>query len=290
MVRPLKAGALALGIVGLLLLVAMAARGGHPNASGHVATRSVPDTLQDSFVTLLAIAYAVALVAVLVGFFAYKTKFHDPDSSWLKNYLLVLALMTVVTGIGYFVIAHTDLRKRGERAQAALTGTSTNRNGGRGVESVPTRQAHFQWPLALGVVGLVLLGGVWVYVQRRRELVAREPDSSLEADMVATIETTIEDLRSERDARKAVIAAYASMERTLTLHGLQRHPAEAPTEYLARILRSLDVRESAVRSLTELFEYAKFSPHAIDAAMKEQAIDALLAVRDDLQREEVLAA
>jgi hypothetical protein len=80
------------------------------------------------------------------------------------------------------------------------------------------------------------------------------------------------------------------MERTLTLHGLARHRAETPTEYLVRILRSLDVRESAVRSLTELFEYAKFSPHEIDAAMKEQAIDALLAVRDDLQRDEVLAA
>lgn len=290
MTRPLKAAALALGIVGLLLLVAIAARGGHPNASGHVATRAVPDSVQDSFVTLLAIVYVFALVAVVIGLVAYRTKFHDPDSSWLKNYLLVVVLMTVATGIGYFVITHSDLRKRGERAQAALTGTSTNRNRARGVESVPTRQTHFQWPLALGVVGLVLLGGVWVYVQRRRELVARAPDSSLEADMVATIETTIDDLRGERDARKAVIAAYASMERTLTLHGLARHQAETPTEYLTRILRSLDVRESAVRSLTELFEYAKFSPHEIDAAMKGQAIGALLAVRDDLQRDEVLAA
>jgi len=45
-----------------------------------------------------------------------------------------------------------------------------------------------------------------------------------------------------------------------------------------------------VRTLTDLFEYAKFSPHEIDDAMKEDAIAALLAIRDDLQRQEALAA
>jgi hypothetical protein len=45
-----------------------------------------------------------------------------------------------------------------------------------------------------------------------------------------------------------------------------------------------------VRSLTQLFEYAKFSAHEIDSGMKEQAIDALEDVRDDLRREEILAA
>jgi hypothetical protein len=112
----------------------------------------------------------------------------------------------------------------------------------------------------------------------------------LEAELVAAIETTIDDLRSERDARKAVIAAYALMERTLTSHGLGRRRAETPMEYLGRILRALQVRETAVRTLTDLFEYAKFSRHEIDTAMKERAIDALVALRDDLLREETLAA
>jgi hypothetical protein len=38
-----------------------------------------------------------------------------------------------------------------------------------------------------------------------------------------------------------------------------------------------------VERLTELFERAKFSPHAIDAAMKEEAIDALESLRDELR-------
>jgi hypothetical protein len=35
-----------------------------------------------------------------------------------------------------------------------------------------------------------------------------------------------------------------------------------------------------------LFEHAKFSPHTIDAAMKEEAIRALESLRDDLRSAE----
>jgi len=69
----------------------------------------------------------------------------------------------------------------------------------------------------------------------------------------------------------------------LASHGLARGPSEVPYEYLARVLQLLNVRGSAVRSLTELFEYAKFSKHEIDHAMKSAAIESLVAVREDLQ-------
>jgi hypothetical protein len=52
----------------------------------------------------------------------------------------------------------------------------------------------------------------------------------------------------------------------------------------------LEVRENAVRSLTELFEYAKFSDHEIDRAMKDRAIESLVAVKEDLQLRQDLAA
>jgi hypothetical protein len=42
--------------------------------------------------------------------------------------------------------------------------------------------------------------------------------------------------------------------------------------------------------LTELFEYAKFSHHQIDASMKDRAIESLVAVKEDLQVRRELAA
>lgn len=80
------------------------------------------------------------------------------------------------------------------------------------------------------------------------------------------------------------------MERALDAHGLPRRPADAPLEYLARILRELEVRESAVGTLTRLFEYAKFSRHEIGTEMKDEAIAALVTVRADLVAEERAAA
>jgi uncharacterized membrane protein YidH (DUF202 family) len=146
------------------------------------------------------------------------------------------------------------------------------------------RQLHFRWEA--GAIGLALLGvaAVSVVLLRRRQSPgeADEPDTLPEA-LTAAFDESLDDLRLEQDARRAVIAAYARAERALAEHGLARRPAEAPLEYLSRVLLGLRVRAGAVLELTELFERAKFSTHRIDGAMKEDAIDALAAVRDDLR-------
>jgi Domain of unknown function (DUF4129) len=268
----------------------MAARNGHPSTGGRVSSRPVPNSVQDSFVTLLAIAYVIVLGAIVFGFFRYRHRWQEKPSNWLANFLLVTVLMLVATAIGYYGMTHSSLRHRIAHAEAQRAGRGSGTSGSRlGPRPIPGREAHFQWPLALGVGGLLLLGGVLMYGRGRRPALP-VGDGSMEAELAAAVETTIDDLRNERDARRAVIAAYAQMESTLAARGFRRNAAEAPFEYLARILRGLDVRDSAVRTLTDLFEYAKFSPHEIDAAMKEEAIGALLAIRDDLQRQEELAA
>jgi len=62
----LRAGALALLIVGFLALVTLGASGAHGTGHARLAERQVPNTLQDSWVTLLTIAYVVVIVAVIV--------------------------------------------------------------------------------------------------------------------------------------------------------------------------------------------------------------------------------
>jgi hypothetical protein len=290
MERTLKAAGLAAGLVVLLAIVAMAARGGHPGTSGHVATRPVPNTVQDGFVTLLAVVYVAMIVAIVIAVFKYKDRWSDPGSNWLKNFVLVLILMALATAFGYYAMTHGHLREQAKKVEQAQARPGNKQQKLHHLPATPARTAHFEWPLVVGIGGLVLLGGVWMYVRSRRRLAPLFEERGLEADMVTAIETTIDDLRSEKDARRAVIAADAAMERTLARHGLARHRSEAPLEYLANILRGLHVRESAVVSLTRLFEFAKFSGHEVEGVMKEEAIDALVAIRDDLQREEARAA
>jgi hypothetical protein len=288
---PVVAGAVALLIVGLLALVTLGASGGRPTRHGHLAARPVPSGLQDSWITLLIIAYGFAIVGVLVMMFRRRHRWQDPDSHWLRNYCTVLVLMTLITGIGSWAITHGHLTVRSQK----LFGQQAQRHPGGGLASptarqVPAQPAHFQWPLALAVGGFVLLGGAWIFISRNRPGTRSTEPGDVEEELAAAIGSTIDDLRGERDARRAVIAAYANMERILASHGFARGRSELPYEYLARVLQLLQVRESAVRSLTELFEYAKFSRHEIDDSMKERAIESLVTVREDLQVTRELAA
>jgi len=283
----LRAGALALLIVGFLALVTLGASGAHGTGHARLAERQVPNTLQDSWVTLLTIAYVVVIVAVIVTIFRRRDRWEDPRSHWLENFVAILVLMALLTGVGFWAVRHGHFHARNQTQQAQ----QGQAQGHKSVAFKPlaARPAHFQWRLALALGGLVLLGGVWVVVRRSRSQEATEAES-VEEELVRAIGSTIDDLRNERDARRAVIAAYASMERILASHGLVRRGAEVPYEYLARVLHVLAVRESSVRSLTELFEYAKFSDHEIDRSMKEHAIDSLVAIQDDLQARQELAA
>ena len=113
--------------------------------------------------------------------------------------------------------------------------------------------------------------------------IALELEQTVAEDFAASIGDAIDDLESEPDARRAVIAAYARMENVLARNGLQRRPSETPVEYLRRILLGLTARGDSVSRLTSLFEQAKFSRHEIDEPMKHDAIAALREIRDDLQ-------
>jgi hypothetical protein len=116
----------------------------------------------------------------------------------------------------------------------------------------------------------------------RRRRVAAAERHALARELKAVVEDSLEDLRLDSDPRRAVIQAYARMERVLGVHGLKRREAETPHEYLARALRDLQLTAAALDRLTSLFEEARFSTHAISSAMRADAVDALAQIRDDL--------
>jgi hypothetical protein len=135
------------------------------------------------------------------------------------------------------------------------------------------------------VLVLVMVAGVAVVLAATRP--ARRPLRpwrELSQEQVAlALDESLDDLRNEPDLRRAIIAAYARMERALAVGGLPRRPSEAPFEYIARALRQLDASADAAEHLTVLFEWAKFSQHEPEPSMRDEAIEALVAVRDELR-------
>lgn len=77
----------------------------------------------------------------------------------------------------------------------------------------------------------------------------------------------------------AVILAYAAMQQALAGHGVARLPAEAPREYLQRVLATGTASTHELTTLTSLFEEARFSPHSISERVRERALGALSSLR-----------
>jgi len=131
--------------------------------------------------------------------------------------------------------------------------------------------AHFDWAPVGVVGGIVLIGlgaGAWILIRRRTP--KKVLWDGVDADaLIAALDDSLDDLRDEPDARRAVIAAYARMEGALAYEGLARRKAEAPREYLARTLPALGAGAGSVGRLTALFEEAKFSSHEVDSGMKD---------------------
>jgi hypothetical protein len=133
------------------------------------------------------------------------------------------------------------------------------------------------------VIGVAV---AFVLNRRARRALGPEPATVTELALADVLDETLDDLRGEQDPRLAVIASYARLERVLGAVGLPRREAEAPEEYLDRILAAVVVSPRGARRLTDLYTWARFSGHDVRPGMKEEAIDTLEQVRDELRAAE----
>jgi hypothetical protein len=263
------------------LVIAVLAAGSYRPFTGSDSRDYAPSsTFVDVVFTLtLVVAAALALLLLFVRVWVGRASRPAGGPSHVLRTLLVLAAAVVVVG---FVAR--DLRRHLQEASPPVPAeTGTVRPQGKEPEErrAEGRRPEVVWPLALGVGVAVLAVALFVLVSRRR---AREkpPSSEALAGIAAVFDEAIEDLRREPDPRKAVIAAYARMERALAAHGLGRVPSETPYEYSERIAAELEAKEP-LAALTALFERAEFSARAVDEVMRAQAIRALVAVRDGVR-------
>jgi len=280
---PVSSLRVALALAGLLALVAVVAAG-HRTGSGRGGRPSQAffDYLLSGFLVFMAVG-SLALVYLLwqerdEGLGAY-----DPAARRRKT----IATVGLILALAFALVLARDL---GFRPASVLRHTALHRlvaHPHQPQNSVPLPHAasHFRW-LPAALVGAfflaVVLLAAWIKAHDR---VRAEDRREAAEEIAAALDDSVDDLRAEPDARRAIIAAYARMERALGAVGVRREPSEAPLEYLARALEGLRASGVSVRRLTELFRVAKFSDHALVAEDKERAIDALVTVRDELRAE-----
>jgi hypothetical protein len=214
--------------------------------------------------------------------------------------LVVVALVGLPVLILLAIREVPEPKQRGRRtwftplaiAAFAVVGIAVSAYGGDGLSHVLARlrvvepsgaDAELAQPPSAGWAPMLLLMGLGAcggaLALRRRPRAA----ASLSDRVAEALGAPLDDLRSEPDVRRAVIAAFARLERALEAAGAPRGIGEAPLEYVDRVLGELAVPPAPTAALAALFEQAKFSLHPLDEDDRSAAIDALEAVRESLR-------
>lgn len=137
----------------------------------------------------------------------------------------------------------------------------------------------------------VLIGLLWFLGRQRfmlfatrRNMRSDEHDATISdaehAQAVADFaDELIVELELGDDPRLAIQRAYANVETGFGRKDLARRPAETPLRYLERVFGRRKNAAPALRTLTGLFEVARFSDEPISADMRSEAVEALLTIR-----------
>jgi hypothetical protein len=268
----------------LVTVVGIAATGSTPHGSDR--SRAPSDTLLDALFTLWLVAAVVGGILLVYGLMQRKAIARELASgryrrTSLAAWVAFVLVLTAVVSIARYLNLQPQPRYISDDEPAFGAGKPGIDRPGH----TPIGDYHpeVSW-LVVAVVGVLAVAAVTAHVSaRRRSRKTANADEEFAEQLALALDDALDDLRAAADPRRAIVAAYARMERVLAASGVPRRSAETADEYLGRVLRELAPGSDAVARLTDLFTQAKFSHHDVDATMKEDAIQALEQVRDELQ-------
>lgn len=272
----------AIVVVALVAIVAIAATGSTPSGGGE--TRPPSETLLDTVFSLGVVAVLLGAIVLGWGLMQRKAIQREIALGRVRRTSLVsyLAFFGVFLLFSYWRLSVWEPPQPEDGEQELAFPGETPEPTTPATEPDAVYEPSISWiPIAV-VLGLVL-AAIAAYVLAERRSYRGRGDDDLAEQLAVVLDETLDDLRRESDPRRAIIAAYARLERVLAANGVPRMAADTPAEYLRRVLHDLELEPTAVERLTALFMRAKFSQHDVDATMKEEAIDALERVRDELR-------
>jgi hypothetical protein len=273
------------GLLVLLGLVTAVSRA-HDTPGGRAGIHSPPGGVGDFLFTMVAIVVVAGFLLLVYVWFSERDLLAQAHQKRQKKG--TYRLIGIVLLIGLLSVGANRLHLIGQRnahdPQANVRNGLHAKNKAKPQTPNTSRPPKFQvLPLALATAGgLIVLGFIGIRAMRRSRAHLAELHT-LEQQFEALLDETVDDLYTNPDLRGAIVAAYARMEKLFAARGIARDPSETPMEFLARAVGDLRASGAALGRLTGLFQWAKFSTHEVDRPMRDEAIQALTEVRDELR-------
>jgi hypothetical protein len=133
------------------------------------------------------------------------------------------------------------------------------------------------------VVALTLfIGGVHKAYEWAREEHAPFKVEAARREALGVIQKTVMNLKFAGDYRDAILRCYRQMCQVLAEHGFNIALQETAREFSENISRKLELGSDAIRSLTFLFEEARYSDHQIDESKRAVALSQLESLEHSL--------
>jgi hypothetical protein len=214
----------------------------------------------------------------------------DRDVAATLRFLLKLAIGTAMAAIGVVLVmnAHLHLFTAHGIAGRGLLPKFKQKQRHLPARSHAGASPQFHFPLTpvlygLLIVALIVALAFSIWWGRRLAAAVARPEA-IPGDLAEEAEGLREAVASGRaamadldDARTAIIACYAAMERSLAERGAERGAAGTPDELLNRAVSAglLRGRDGAARTLTALFYEARFSSHPLGPGQRAAAVRAL---------------
>ena len=276
-------------VIGLAAVVRMAgpAAGGLDDLAGSIR---LPELVTGTIVTLFALAALVFFMGLMRRMRSRRqeeeTGALGPEAArvppWLRTLTQILSLLNFVV-LAYLLwrgaIPLTALLSLGLGAGSAIAPTLP--------QEIPIAPPIVTW--TFGVLAIVaglgaLALALWVaFGDRLAQWWEGAVSDSPLPPLAEAVEESLEDLRAEPDARRAIIRCYARFERVAADSGFKRKPWHTPMEFMREALPRLPVPRGAVPTLTGLFELARFSHRALGPRERDRALDALDEIKASLE-------
>ena len=202
----------ALAVLGLVGVVAVASTGSVPEGSS--SSRPPSDTFLDTIFTLWIVAVVAGGVLLVYGLMQRQAIAKQMASGrYPRLSLLAFLVLVGLATVGYTALNRWTPHGREPPDENVFGGARPVSPTTPGDETVTQYEPSVSWIPIAAVIALVGVAVIAYVASGRRTRRARDPRAELARDLADALDDALDDLRAEADPRRAVIAAYARLER-----------------------------------------------------------------------------